>query len=241
MNRTWQPCAALIVAGGSGRRMGLSTRKQFLSLCGRPILQRTLTAFDRHSAVAEIVLVLPKEEIAARGEEIRQMWGLTKPLRLVAGGAERQDSVRAGLAAITAGQEWVLVHDGVRPLVTSALIERVLESARITGAAIPAVPVRETIKSTVDGWVGETLRRERLVVVQTPQAFRIELLRTAYDRAFDTAEPATDDAALVERLGEPVAVVCGDERNIKITTLIDLKIARIWLQEEETHANRAGL
>lgn len=234
-------CSALIVAGGSGQRMGGSTRKQFLLLDGEAILKHTLQAFDRHPRVHALVVVLPKEEHAAREQQIRRQWGMHKPLAIVVGGEERQTSVQNGLHALSQDGGLVLVHDGVRPLVSAQLIDRVIESARINGAAVPGLPVRETVKEIGDGWVHRTLMRQNLVAVQTPQGFRIDILRAAYEQAKARNLSATDDSALVEELGVRVAIVDGEERNIKITTRADLAIAEWWLLQEKKDAHRSGI
>jgi 2-C-methyl-D-erythritol 4-phosphate cytidylyltransferase len=217
--------SAIVVAAGAGRRFG--SAKQFALLGGKPVLERSLQAIAGHPEVAELVLVLPAGESGAR---YRERWN--KIVAVVRGGERRQDSVARGFARlkpVPAGL--VLVHDGVRPLVSREVISRVIAKAGETGAAVAAVPVEDTIKEAAGGFVVRTLERDHLLHIQTPQAFRYEVLDGALRRAREDAFYGTDEAALVERTGHPVAVVAGDRRNIKITTAADLKIAEAWLED----------
>ncbi len=216
---------AIIVAAGEGRRFG--SAKQFALLKGRPVLDRSLAGFEAHPEVDEIVLVLRDEE---GGVEYRKRYG--KVSAVVRGGARRQDSVARGLEGVHCRPaDIVLVHDGVRPLVGREVISRVIAKARESGAAIPAVPVDDTIKETAAGTVVRTLERHGLQRVQTPQGFVREVLEQALQEAREEGFYGTDEAALVERTGHPVAVVEGDPRNIKITSLSDLKIAEAFLED----------
>jgi 2-C-methyl-D-erythritol 4-phosphate cytidylyltransferase/2-C-methyl-D-erythritol 2,4-cyclodiphosphate synthase len=232
---------AIIPAAGRGRRMGGETPKQYLPLAGRPLLWSTLAALERSPLVqALIIAVRPEDQHLAA----QLAADFAKVRCLVPGGEERSDSVRAGLAATTAADELVLVHDAVRPFVSPALIERVLAAARQWGAAIPALPVRETIKAVEEGQVRETPPRSRLWAAQTPQGFRRSLLLEA-TAAPATGAPATDEAMLVEQLGHPVRVVAGEPENIKITTPEDLEWSGWWLQRRAggqmpTNRMRAG-
>ena len=195
--------------------------KIFAPLAGTPIIAHTLRAFEESRIVSLISLVLAPERLA----DGRALSG-RKVSAVVPGGPRRQDSVRLGLEAL-GGCEYVLVHDGPRPFVTHDLIERALEAARESGAAVPAVPVTDTIKEAgADGFVTSTLDRSRLWAVQTPQAFRRDILLRAH--AEITAD-VTDDAAMVEALGIPVRIFEGDRRNIKITTPQDLVLAEAML------------
>jgi 2-C-methyl-D-erythritol 4-phosphate cytidylyltransferase len=214
--------AALIVAAGRGRRFGGA--KQFAPLGGRPVLAWSIAAFARHPRVERIVLVLPP------GEDDAPFRALDPKVRAaVAGGAHRQDSVRNGFERIEPdGVELVLVHDGVRPVVAAALIDRVLAAAESGGAAVPGLVLEETIKEVQGDRILRTLDRDRLVRTQTPQGFRYDVLRDALDHARRTGFRGTDEAALVERLGRPVLVVAGDPRNIKITRAEDLVLAEAW-------------
>jgi len=217
--------SAIIVAAGAGRRFG--SAKQFALLGGKPVLERSLDALAGHPEVDEIVLVLPAGESGAR---YRKRW--SKIVAVVRGGKRRQDSVVRGFARLASGPaDLVLVHDGVRPLVSRDVISRVIAKARERGAAAAAVPVEDTIKEAAGGVVVRTLERENLHRIQTPQAFAYEVLEGALRRAREEGFYGTDEAALVERTGHPVAVVPGERRNIKITTAADLKIAEALLED----------
>jgi 2-C-methyl-D-erythritol 4-phosphate cytidylyltransferase len=217
---------AIVVAAGKGERLGVGRRKQYAALRGAPILARTLRAFDECAAVDVVVLVIPADDEAlVRGQVVAEH-RIKKVVAVVAGGASRRESVARGLAALPADAEVVLVHDGVRPLVTPALIERVVEATRAHGAAVPVVPARDTIKRGGKGWLAETLDRSALWLAQTPQGFRADLLRRAHAQG---GPDAYDDAQLVERLGQAVASVHGDVANLKITTPEDVVIAEALL------------
>ena len=216
---------AIIPAAGAGTRMGGRTPKQFLRLTDSPILLLTVGHFARHQAIGSIVVAAPAAHIGRAGRLLRPL-SRRVPITVVAGGQERQDSVRRGLEAVPAEAEIVLVHDAVRPFITAALIDAVVGAARRDGAAICALPVKETVKRVVDGYVQSTVDRSTLWAVQTPQAFRAALLREAHDKAFRDGFLGTDEATLVERLGHPVRVVRGLYENIKITTPADLGKAR---------------
>jgi len=219
--------AAVIVAAGAGRRMGSALPKQVLPLAGRPLVEHSLRAFQRAPSVDRIVLVLPAGFAAVFP---LKLGAIEKLAATVAGGETRQASVRNGLEAI-AGEEWVVVHDAARPLVMPTLIEAVLAAARDHGAAVAARPARDTVKQVDGRVVVGTFDRDRVVLVQTPQAFRAELLRRAHREAAADGFLATDDAQLVERLGEPVAWVEGPATNLKVTTADDLRLAEMLLRE----------
>jgi 2-C-methyl-D-erythritol 4-phosphate cytidylyltransferase len=216
----------IVVAGGRGRRFGGEEPKQFLSLAGEPMLRRSVRCFGGVPDLAAVVVVASPDAFA-RCEALLRPLGL--PLRFAACGPERQDSVAAGVAALDPDCEIAVVHDAARPLVTPDRIADCIAAARAHGAAILATPVADTIKRGRDGRVTETVARSDLWVVQTPQAFRADVLRRAHAAAGGAAEPATDDAALVERLGLPVAIVPGDPSNRKITTPDDLAWAEALL------------
>lgn len=222
---TRRSVAVVLPAAGAGTRLGARTPKQFLRLAGVPIVRATVEQFARHPAVATIVVVAPAAHVDHTRRVLR---GVRFPGRLdvVAGGGERQESVALGLRAIAGDPDVVVVHDAVRPFVTRALIDAVLAAAREHGAAICALPVKETVKRVVDGMVEATVDRSVLWSVQTPQAFRAALLREAHDKARRDGFLGTDEAMLVERLGEPVWVIRGLESNVKITTREDLRLAR---------------
>jgi 2-C-methyl-D-erythritol 4-phosphate cytidylyltransferase len=214
--------AVLIVAAGEGRRFGGA--KQFAPLGGRPVLAWSVEAFARHPRVDAMILVLPP------GRDGAPFLALDPKVRAaVEGGPRRQDSVRNGFDRLAAdGEGLVLVHDGVRPFVAPALIDRVLEAAAAYGAAVPAVEIEDTVKEVRDGRVVRTASREGLVRAQTPQGFRFGVLRDALDHARVTGFLGTDEASLVEHLGRTVVVVPGDPRNIKITRAEDLALAEAW-------------
>ncbi len=217
--------AAIIVAAGSGKRFGGTVKKQFLEIKGKPILVFTLERFQSCEDIDEIVLVVPQAEMQFIKDRILKEYPLSKIKQIVGGGQERYHSVYNGLNALSADVEIVAVHDGVRPFITIEKISRLICEAQIHGAALPAVKPRDTVKSCNQGFTSHTLDRDSLVLVQTPQVFKKELLLKAYRQAFASQQFGTDDAALVERSGWPVYIVPGDYDNIKITTVDDLFIA----------------
>jgi 2-C-methyl-D-erythritol 4-phosphate cytidylyltransferase len=226
---------AIIAAAGTGSRMASDRPKQFLQLAGSPIIFHTLKPFELCESIQEVIVVLPPEESAAF-IALAAKQGLRKLARVVPGGPTRADSVKRGLMAIRAATaEIVAVHDGVRPFVTVEEIANTIAAAQRDGAAILATPVTDTIKLVVEGKTDEiivkTLLRQNLRQALTPQCFRYELLRKAYEQA-DVNDPSlTDESALVERLGHQVTIVAGSARNIKITTPRDLLIAETFLNE----------
>jgi len=222
---------AIIAAAGTGSRMASDRPKQFLQLAGTPIIFHTLKPFELCDSIQEVIVVLPPEASATFLAQAGK-YGLRKLTRVLPGGVTRADSVKRGLMAIrSTTAEIVAVHDGVRPFVTVEEIDETIEAAQRDGAAILATPVTDTIKLVDDGTVVETLARQHLRQALTPQCFRYDLLRQAYDTA-DVTDPAlTDESALVERLGHKVTIVEGSPRNIKITTPRDLLIAETFLKE----------
>lgn len=219
--------SAVIVAGGSGKRFGGDVPKQFLEVCGRPLFFHTVGVFEQCPAVGEIVLVLPADYSEIFRDELRD-GGFTKLAAVVAGGSTRAQSVARGIAAVAPECRVVAVHDGARPLVSGDEIERTLARADEIGAACLVAPVTDTIKLVRDGLIERTVERTTLRRALTPQAFRIEIIRAALESA-DLSEAVTDECYLVERTGQPIAVVEGSARNIKITTPEDLEIAARWL------------
>jgi 2-C-methyl-D-erythritol 4-phosphate cytidylyltransferase/2-C-methyl-D-erythritol 2,4-cyclodiphosphate synthase len=210
---------AIIAAGGRGARLGADRPKQLLEIGGVPILRRSVEAFLQHPAIADVVVALPADVVADAPAYLRST---AKPVVLVEGGVRRQDSVALAFARVPASTSIVLVHDAARPFVDAGLISRTIEAAAMHGAALAAVPVSDTVKRAAgDGRVLETVPRDGLFLAQTPQAFRVEVLRAALADAGD----ATDEAALAERAGVPVAIVHGDARNMKITTAGDIALA----------------
>jgi 2-C-methyl-D-erythritol 4-phosphate cytidylyltransferase len=224
--------SVIIAAAGAGRRMKSDRPKQLLALGGTPILVYTIRKFDSCPLVDSITVASPRESL----DEVRSMTsnaGFSKPVSVVQGGARRQDSVAAALQLLDAETTIVAVHDAVRPFVDNANIESVIREAGVSGAAILAVPIVDTVKQIRRDQVESTLNREHLVLVQTPQAFRIEVLREAFERAKRDEYYGTDESSLVERIGLPVSIVRGSERNIKITRPADLDLARFYLQQEQ--------
>ena len=217
--------AAVIPAAGVGTRFGGRTPKQFLRFGAMPILAATVRHFATHPAVAVLVVAAPAPFIA-RTRRILAPLACRAPLTVVAGGRTRQDSVWLALQAAPEDAEVVVVHDGVRPVITRRLIDAVVAAAVETGAAVCALPITETVKRVRGELVEATLDRSELWTVQTPQAFRADLLREAHEKARRDGVVGTDDAVLVERLGHPVRVVRGLPENVKITTPEDLRRVR---------------
>ncbi|MCC6442047.1 MAG: 2-C-methyl-D-erythritol 4-phosphate cytidylyltransferase [Armatimonadetes bacterium] len=222
--------SALIPAAGQGKRFGNTDSKILAPLCGQPVICHTLRAFDECESVDSIVLVVnPHDRDAV--EALVSRHHCQKVTAIIDGGAERQESVWAGLKAMPQTVQWVVIHDGARPLVTPGLIEAVLEAAEDWGAAIAAVPETDTVKRIAEGrFVSETLPRKSLMRAQTPQVFDREILLEAFEKARTEGYVGTDDASLVERMDRPVAVVEGPPDNIKVTRPEDLWIAEMLLQ-----------
>lgn len=222
----------LIPAAGAGRRMQAGINKQYLLLDGIPILTRTIQLFEDHPDVSQIWVVVPEAEISLCREQVLEPFRFSKVQDIVAGGAERQDSVRNGLRACDCGSDQVvLIHDGVRPLFDPMLIEPLVQGVRQVGACILGVPVKDTIKQVSSGRILGTPDRSSLWQAQTPQAFFGGVIRDAHERAHAEGFRGTDDASLVERLGQPVAIVPGNYRNLKITTPEDLAVASALLAD----------
>lgn len=219
---------AIIVSAGASSRMG-GTDKTTVPLAGKPLIVRTIDLFESCDAVGMVVLVVSREALEDVAQIARERkW--KKLLHVRFGGVRRQDSVRLGLKALP-DCEWVVVHDGARPLVSEKTIRDGLAAAAATGAAVAAVPLKDTIKVvTGDGKVVETLDRGSVALVQTPQVFRRDLLERAHE---EIADDMTDDAAMLEKLGVTVAVFMGDYSNIKITTPEDLVVAEALLTSSE--------
>lgn len=211
--------SAIIPAAGQGLRMGGDIPKQFLLLQGKPILHHTLAVFE--SCVDAVTLVVPEKELAVT----RRQWTSGIVQQVIAGGAERQDSVAMGLRALDKDTDIVIVHDGVRPFVSAAIIKESISAARQFGAAVTAIPIRDTVKkSTADGWVQGSVDRENLWRMQTPQAFQYDLLCEAFEKATRDNYYGTDEGSLMEYLGRPVKIIAGSEWNIKITCRDDLAL-----------------
>lgn len=222
---------AIIPAAGVGLRMGGETPKQFLSLEGIPIFVHTLRKFAAAEAVSEIILGVRPEDMERTVAEVERERS-SKPVRVVTGGASRQETVARALSEAPAGTKIVLVHDAVRPFIELNLIQRVVEAAEKQGAAILAIPSVDTVKQVERQMILGTIPRERIVLAQTPQAFRFEIIQEAFRRAAADGFIGTDEASLVERLGHNVTVIMGSDRNIKITKPSDLPLARLYIAQE---------
>ena len=222
-------CGAVIVAAGSASRMG-GIDKVMAELDGEPMICRTARAFQNCDAIREIVIVTREDLIVPIMDLCR---GYSKVKGVVTGGSSRQESVSMGLNALSDKVKLAAIQDGARPLVTWQVIDRVVRAAHAYGAAAPAIPVKDTIKVVTGGVVKETPDRKTLQAVQTPQVFDFDLIRGALKKAKEDEAEVTDDCSAVERLGMSVKIVEGDERNIKVTTPMDLKIAKMLLEEME--------
>lgn len=217
----------IIVAGGKGMRMGADIPKQFLLLGGRPILMRTMEQFYNYSADLQLIVVLPKAQ-QHHWKQLCNDYNFTIPHHIVDGGQTRFDSCKHGLAAIPAGESGVVgIHDGVRPFVTSDLIDRCFTAAREHAAALPALLPHDSLCHVGQKGEARHVPREQYRLVQTPQVFDIALLQRAYQQPFQ--DHFTDDASVVEALGERITLVEGARENIKITTPFDLKVAETLL------------
>lgn len=222
---------AIIVAAGKGIRLKGAVRKQYVALDGVPILSHTVNIFDRCQRVDQIIVVVPKEDLDFCRNEILKNSKPQKDIRLVAGGAERQDSVFIGLKAIESEDAIVLIHDGVRPFVRQAHLVACINGAAEHGACILGIPAFDTVKKVNStNVIAQTLRRDTLWLAQTPQAFQLKLIKEAHETAKQEGFMGTDDASLVERLGKVVKIIPGSRNNIKITDQEDLELAQALLQ-----------
>lgn len=222
-----QYCGAVIVAAGNASRMG-GIDKVMAELGGEPMIVRTARTFQNCDAIKEIVIVTRSDLIVKISD---LCMGFSKVKAVVAGGADRVESVRCGLHALSSKVRLVAIQDGARPFVTEAVIDRTVRAAHTYGAAAPGIPVKDTVKLVQGGLVKDTPDRSRLQAIQTPQTFDLHLLRGALEKAKADKAIITDDCSAVERLGMSVKIVEGDERNIKITTPLDLKLAEMLLEE----------
>jgi 2-C-methyl-D-erythritol 4-phosphate cytidylyltransferase len=230
--------AAILPAAGLGTRMGAEQPKQFLELDGLPLVLFTLRRLAAAPSITEFWIATRPEDIAALEKQAAAL-RLGPPVRVVAGGATRQESVAAALTGVDDAVELVLVHDAVRPFVTREQVERLIDEARARGAAILGLPAIDTVKEVKRASLPEdvalitsTIPRERIVLAQTPQVFRTALVKEAFARAAADGVSGSDEAVLVERLGREVFVVAGSERNIKITRQADMELARFYLAQE---------
>ena len=224
-----QYCGAVIVAAGSASRMG-GIDKVMAPLGGEPMILRTVRAFEDCEAVKEIVIVT-REDLMGPIAELCS--GFTKIRSVVQGGSSRQESVKLGLLAFSKEVRLAAVHDGARPLVSVELIDKVIRAAHSYGAAAPAIPVKDTIKVFEGGFIAATPDRSTLRAVQTPQVMDRDLLLGALEKAEQEGTALTDDCSAVEHIGMRVRLVEGEERNLKVTTPLDLKIAELLLEEKK--------
>ncbi len=224
-----QCCGAVIVAAGSASRMG-GIDKVMAPLGGEPMILRTVRAFEDCEAVKEIVIVT-REDLMGPIAELCS--GFTKIRSVVQGGSSRQESVKLGLLAFSKEVRLAAVHDGARPLVSGELIDKVIRAAHSYGAAAPAIPVKDTIKIFEGGFIAATPDRSTLRAVQTPQVMDRDLLLGALEKAEQEGTALTDDCSAVEHIGMRVRLVEGEERNLKVTTPLDLKIAELLLEEKK--------
>jgi 2-C-methyl-D-erythritol 4-phosphate cytidylyltransferase/2-C-methyl-D-erythritol 2,4-cyclodiphosphate synthase len=224
---------AIIPAGGVGKRLKAQKAKQYLLLDSVPVLIHTLEVFQRVKVIDEIILVLSPGNVPSARQQLINKYDLRKITNVVAGGKERQDSVRNGLAAINGKCDVVVIHDAVRPFVTEEIIKKVVAAAKTTGAASAGVKAKDTIKETQkNNLVSVTIPRQNVWLTQTPQAFKFELLKKAYVTAYRDKYYGTDDASLVERIGIKVKMVEVSYENIKITTREDMMIANVLMKKK---------
>lgn len=222
---------AIIVAAGKGVRMNSSIRKQFFELNGMPLLCNTLKAFDLCTLIDSIILVVPPDDIQYCIDHVIEPLNMKKKVKLAKGGKERQESVYNGLLEVDEKDATVVIHDGVRPFISSDLIEECVREALLHKACILGLPASDTLKLADDtGCIQSTLSRDSVWLVQTPQAFDYSLIKKAHDIAVKDGFTGTDDAMLVERIGEKVKIIKGSKNNIKITTKEDLIFAQAIFQ-----------
>ena len=220
-------CGAVIVAAGTASRMG-GIDKVMAPLKGEPMIVHSVRAFQQCDAIKEIIVVTRPDLIVPIMDLCHEF---DKVQAVIVGGASRPESVAIGLNALSSKVKLAAIHDGARPLVTFEVIDRTVRAANSYGAAAPGVPVKDTVKAVVGGIVGNTPDRSLLKAIQTPQVFDADLLRAALEKTDKDLTPITDDCSAVELLGMSVRIVEGDERNIKVTTPLDLKLAELILEE----------
>ena len=221
----------LIPSAGSGSRMGAKAKKPYLSLGNKPILAHTLLAFEQCSLINEVVLIVAEDEIDYCKTSIVEPFKIRKVNKIIAGGPKRQDSVWEGLKTLNDDCELVMIHDGVRPFVSQEILKKSVHETANSGATVVAVPVKDTIKIvSMKAEVLETIDRSRIWAVQTPQTFTRDVLKRAYEKAYNDRFYGTDDASLVERLGVKVKIIPGSYDNIKITTPGDLALGEAILE-----------
>ena len=221
-------CSVVVVAAGTSTRMGFD--KVLAEVGGIPVIVRCLKSFEEAPSVAEVVVVT-RTDLVPEVARLCQDYGLTKVTKVIRGGENRTQSARLGTLECDNKAKLIAIHDGARPFVTVQVIEDAIAQAAVNGAAAPAVPVKDTIKSAQNGIVEQTLDRSVLYAIQTPQVFDGDLIRAALQKALDDGVQLTDDCAAVERMGMKVVLTAGDERNIKLTTPTDLLIGEALVGE----------
>ena len=224
--------SAVIVAAGNSKRMNDGVDKLAVELSGKPLLAWTISRFESTEIIDEIIVVTREDEVE-KVKEMTKSEGFRKVSSVVKGGVYRQQSAQNGLDATSNDSKVVLVHDGARPLIRTSDIERIAESAEENGAALLAIPSKDSVKEVQNGIVKQTLPRESVWLAQTPQGFRKELLQEAFSSAEKEGYIGTDEASLVERIGKEVAVVEGHSNNIKVTVSSDIRVVRSLLEGEE--------
>ncbi len=229
--------SVIVVAAGQGARLGGGTPKAFVPLGGIPMVVHPLRTLTHLAGVSAVILVVGADHVAQARAVVERYGPWPVAIQVARGGAERQDSVAAGLAALDVRTDVVMVHDAARPFVSPAIVAACASAAVTHGAAIVAVPVRDTVKVVEDHAIMHTLDRQRIWLAQTPQAFHTTILQSAYMQARRDRVVATDDAALVERLGATVRIIPGEPTNLKITTPDDLRWAEWYLA---TRGSAAG-
>ncbi len=227
----WVKTVAIITAAGKGKRMGSKIKKPYLTLAGKPLLASAIFPFEHSRIINSIVVVTAKGDEDFCLRNVVKRYGFKKVLKVIHGGRERQDSVRSGIMAAGSGWDMAVVHDGARPFVTMRMIEQTVRKAVKHGGAILAVPVKDSVKEAYSGFVKKTLSRDGLWAVQTPQAFKFDVLKEAHECAQRDGFVGTDDSILIERLGHKVAIVKGSYDNIKITTSEDMAIGEEILKQ----------
>ncbi|WP_091663786.1 2-C-methyl-D-erythritol 4-phosphate cytidylyltransferase [Alteribacillus iranensis] len=236
--------SVIIPAAGQGKRMKAGKNKQFLTIEGQPLIVHTVAIFANDPVCKQIVVVASPSDLADM-EDLLDKWRLkSDKVTIALGGAERQDSVYSGLKKLATPTTVILVHDGARPFVTRKDIYKLTETAYENGAAVLGVPVKDTIKTVSDGMIQQTLDRNTLWAIQTPQAFHYDMLVKAYEEANNTSFYGTDDASLVERLGSRIHITEGSYDNIKITTPEDIPVAKAILnkrKEEQKNEDRTWI
>ena len=222
---------AIIAAGGSGKRFGNTVKKQFVELVGKPVLYHSLSRFSECSLVSDIVLALPEAEVETYGKNIKELGLFKKIKHIIPGGINRQDSVYRAFCMLSDKTDIVVVHDAARPLINIDMIESSILAAQEQGSAICAVKVKDTVKQTDESnLVQNTLNRESLWLAQTPQAFRYNIIKKAYENALEHNYIGTDESSLVEKIGHRPRIINGSQFNIKITDPSDVELAKAFLE-----------